>query len=165
METSQNTEICLEKQYYRFRWKSEVKTNITDKTSAHGDYLKGTIKLPSNLGFARYKLELSLIPSVQSDANIFKAHPYILHLTHPESYHPLSNVNKESWKLTFDIDAQNGVILKNHNGSTLSLPFDKNSPFIVLGKCNLYSLFLRVLKIGILEKSYRKYPLLAKITL
>ena len=107
-----------------------------------------------------------LIPSIQSDANIFKAHPYILHLTHPESYHPLSNVNKESWKLTFDIDAQNGVILKNHNGSTLSLPFDKNSPFIVLGKCNLYSLFLRVLKItGILEKSYRKYPLLAKITL
>ena len=155
METSQNTEICLEKQYYRFRWKSEVKSNIKDKTSSHGDYLRGTINLPSNLGFARYKLELSLIPSIQSDANIFKAHPYILHLTHPESYHPLSNVNKESWKLTFDIDAQNGVILKHHNGSTLSLPFDKKSPFIVLGKCNLYSLFLRVLKITcILEKSY-----------
>ena len=153
METSQNIEICLEKQYYRFRWKSEVKTNITDKTSAHGDYLKGTIKLPSNLGFARYKLELSLIPSSQSDANIFKAHPYILHLTHPESYHPLSNVNKESWKLTFDIDAQIGVILKNHNGSTLSLPFDKNSPFIALGRFNLNSSFLKIT--GIFEKSYQ----------
>ena len=153
METSQNIEICLEKQYYRFRWKSEVKTNITDKTSAHGDYLKGTIKLPSNLGFARYKLELSLIPSSQSDANIFKAHPYILHLTHPESYHPLSNVNKESWKLTFDIDAQNGVILKNHNGSTLSLSFDKHSPFIALGRFNLYSSFLKIT--GIFEKSYQ----------
>ena len=153
METSQNIEICLEKQYYRFRWKSEVKTNITDKTSAHGDYLKGTIKLPSNLGFARYKLELSLISSVQSDANIFKAHPYLLHLTHPESYHPLSNVNKESWKLTFDIDAQNGVILRNHNGSTLSLSFDKNSPFIALGRFNLYSSFLKIT--GIFEKSYQ----------
>ena len=96
METSQNTaEIFLEKQYYRFRWKSEVKSNITDKTSSHGDYLRGKIKLPSNLSFARFKLELSLVPSIQSDTNIFKAHPYILHLTHPESYHPLSNVNQK----------------------------------------------------------------------
>ena len=141
MDSTQKTDIFLEKQYYRFRWKCEVKSNNTDKTASHGDYLRGKITLPSNIGFARYKLELSLVPSIQSDENIFKAHPYLLHLTHPESYLPLSDVNKESWKLSFDIDVQNGVITKNHNGSTLKLPFDKNLPFITLGKGNLQFVF------------------------
>ena len=136
MQSNQKIDIWLEKQSYRFRWKSEVKSNETagDKVSSHGDYLRGRIKLPTNLNYSRYKLELCLVSSPDSDQNIFVAHPYLLHLTQPDTFLPLSDVNKESWKLTFDIDVQSGVIFQNHNGSTLKLPFNQDTPYITLGK-------------------------------
>ena len=136
MQSNQKIDIWLEKQSYRFRWKSEVKSNETtgDKVSSHGDYLRGRIKLPPNLNYSRYKLELCLVSSPDSDQNIFVVHPYLLHLTQPDTFLPLSDVNKESWKLTFDIDVQSGVIFKHHNGSTLKLPFNQDAPYITLGK-------------------------------
>ena len=136
MQSNHKIDIWLEKQSYRFRWKSEVKSNETtgDKVSSHGDYLRGRIKLPSNLNYSRYKLELCLVSSPDSDQNIFLVHPYLLHLTQPDTFLPLSDVNKESWKLTFDIDVQSGVIFQHHNGSTLKLPFNQDAPYITLGK-------------------------------
>ena len=99
MQSNQKIDIWLEKQSYRFRWKSEVKSNETtsDKIFSHGDYLRGRIKLPSNLNYSRYKLELCLVSSPDSDQNIFLVHPYLLHLTQPDTFLPLSDVNKESW--------------------------------------------------------------------
>ena len=138
-ESNQKIDIWLEKQSYRFRWKSEVKSHENgDKVSSHGDYLRGRIKLPPNLNYSRYKLELCLVSSPDSDQNIFLVHPYLLHLTQPDTFLPLSDVNKESWKLTFDIDVQSGVIFQNHKGSTLKLPFNQDAPYITLGKLSQY---------------------------
>ena len=134
MQPNDQIDVCLEKQYHRFRWKSEVKSNIGDKISSHGNYLTGSIKLPSNLNFPSYKLELSLVPSLQSDQNVFFTNPYLLHLTHPDTYHPLNDINKESWKLIFDIDVKNGELLRHHNGLTHRFPIDPMSPYIKLGK-------------------------------
>ena len=136
MKPTDKIDICLDQVSRRFRWKSEVKSNNNNgnKISSHGNYLSGRIQLPRNLLGSRYKFELCLVPSLNSDQNIFKAHPYLLHLTHPETFFPLTDISKDGWKLTFDLDVQNGVISKYHNGSTLRLPFEKNSSVITLGK-------------------------------
>ena len=36
MQPNDQIDVCLEKQYHRFRWKSEVKSNVGDKISSHG---------------------------------------------------------------------------------------------------------------------------------
>ena len=114
--------------------KSWKDSTTGDKISSHGDYLRGRIKLPPNLNYSRYKLELGLVSSPDSDQTIFLVHPYLLHLTQPDTFLPMTDVNKESWKLTFDLDVQSGVIFQNHNGSTLKLPFNQDAPYITLGK-------------------------------
>ena len=121
----QALDVTLFEIHRRFRWKSEMKSNScfsTDrKPISHGNYLSGKIELPpSNLVIgSRYKLELCLVPSQYSEPGIYKAHPYLLHLTHPENFSSLSEINKESWKLKFDVEISDGQCIKVYHQNIL----------------------------------------------
>ena len=135
----QKIDISLDHISRRFRWKSDLKPSISASSArkpviSHGNYLCGKINLPKNLPLSQYKLELCLVPSSNSDGNIYKTHPYLLHLTHPETYCSVNDITKESWKIVFDIDFQHRLILKTHEDHSLILNFNPQSPVVTLGK-------------------------------
>ena len=97
----------------RFRWASEL------KNSNHGNYLNGTLQIPSHLITEQYyRLELSLMPSQQTDLSI---HPNLLHLTRPLTYETLGSITKDSWRQMFTLDFYNCTIGYT-NGKKVSFP-------------------------------------------
>ena len=105
--------INLEPLTRRFRYESDMTkpktgaglSGCNKKHPAHGNYLSGEIQLPPNLiTDHQYRLELSLIPSKNSDTDKYWAHPCLLHLTDPNTYQPLNRITRESWRLTFQLD-------------------------------------------------------------
>ena len=122
--------IEIEENLRRFRMKSEIKNvshHVLDRKRSqvsHGNYITGKIILPENLPPAIYKLQLCLIPSLDSDPAIFKAHPNVLHLTNIHSYDSMHDICKESWRLVLDLDWFNKrLCLKSSvNNQLLELP-------------------------------------------
>ena len=88
----------------RFRWASELKSN-------HGNYLCGTIQIPSALITEKhYRLELCLVPSSHVYSNDLFIHPNILHLTKPVTFETVGSITKDSWRQLFTLDFYNGTI-------------------------------------------------------
>ena len=86
----------------QFRFASELKDNN------HGNYIRGTIQLPTNLITVRYyRLELSLEPSKDC---LLPTHPNLLHLTKPLTFENLGPITKKSWRVSFLLDFYNGYM-------------------------------------------------------
>lgn len=129
--------ISIDKPSRRFRWKSDVKQQQENGNRrcniSHGNYLDGKIELPTLNGGGKYRLELALVPSQQS---LFKAHPCLLHLTHPKTFQSLIEVCKENWKIAFELDMEKFELEKKHTQQLrIPLQMDQHGRvFISLGK-------------------------------